>query len=197
MTRKPRLPTRQGAEKHVNTATNFDFGTTHRSGLGADFSLRASDLLPRWHALRVLGISHQERAPADLARAGDAGAQSLAALAAVPRLRGRQPIYDGKIPARRLRPRAVGAAADPADLRHARDRTSSVVPPDRREPRLSSRFRRLLCPPLSGVQPAVLSESLHRAADLEPSLVRGLSLGLHHGAGWRAGPVAGGRGLDR
>ena len=34
---------------------------------------------------------------------------------------------------------------------------------------------------------AILPETLHRDADVEPSVVRGLSLGLHRGAGRRAG----------
>ena len=196
MARYPCLANALGEDRHAEFRKTLDHGTAHRSRLGADFSFWAFDLLPRRHALRVLGISYQERASADLAGARDAGPQPLAAVAAIPGVGGGDPLHARQIHVGALRPRTVGAAADSPDLRHARDRAAAILSPDRREPRLSRRFRRLLSPPLSGVQLAVLSEPLHRAADLEPSLVRGLSLGLHHGPGRRAVCVAGGCRLD-
>ena len=72
-----------------------------------------------------------------------------------------------------------------------------IVPPQSYEQivessRLSGRFRRFLSAALSGVRLAILPEPLHRDADVEPSLVRGLSVGLHHGVGracWRRFPA--------
>ena len=69
-----------------------------------------------------------------------------------------------------------------------------IVPPQAYEQivealRLSGRLRRFLPAALFGVRLAILPEPLHRAADVEPSVVRGLSLGLHRGAGRRAGLV--------
>src|SRR5262249_47963890 len=78
------------------------------------------------------------------------------------------------------------AAAGSLDLRHARDRAAAGLYPDRRSARLSRRLRRLLPQALFRLRQAVLPKPLHRAADLEPPVVRRVPLGLHHGA-WRGG----------
>jgi hypothetical protein len=54
MAKIPRLSSRQGAENHVNTATSIEPGNDASIWTGADFSLRAVDLLPRRHALAAL-----------------------------------------------------------------------------------------------------------------------------------------------
>src|ERR1700761_6349926 len=127
-------PYHQGAETEGNATANPDLRTARRSGLGAGWSLRAADLLPRRHALCVLGISHQERASPDLARAADAAGQSLAAVAPVPGLRRRHPLHARQVPRRLARPCALGEAACAARLRHVRDRAAAGLLADRREP---------------------------------------------------------------
>src|SRR5882757_1764240 len=94
-------------------------GTADRSRLGADLGLRPPDLLPRRHALRFLGLSHQERASDHGAGAVDAGAQSVAAGAAVPGFRRRNPFHAAEIPASAAAALAVGAAVDSPGIRHA------------------------------------------------------------------------------
>ena len=83
-------------------------------------------------------------------------------------------------------PVAIGAPVDPAGLRHGRDCAAAGLRPDRRGKRLSRRILGFLSPSLLGFRPAVLPQALHPAADLEPSLVRRLSLGLYDGARGRA-----------